>query len=39
MKIPALRVTQSGHVLYMSTMTAEQILACAYTAEWDPAKG
>ena len=39
MKIPAIEIQQSGHVLYLAKMTAEQILACCYTAEWDPAFG
>lgn len=39
MKLPALRMEQSGESLYLTRMTATQLLSCSYTAEWDPNLG
>ncbi len=39
MQLPTLKVIQSGKVLYLTQMTAEQLLSCSYTAEWDPDLG
>ncbi|HLF79945.1 MAG TPA: DGQHR domain-containing protein [Dehalococcoidia bacterium] len=39
MNIPVLRAVQSGLVLYLGVMSAEQILACCHTTEWDPDLG
>lgn len=36
MKLPALKMQQSGKVIYLTQMTAGQLDSCAYTAEWDP---
>ena len=36
MKLPALKFTQSGKVLYVAKMTARQILDQCVTQEWDP---
>jgi len=39
MKLPALKFTQSGKVLYLARMTAQQILEKCVITEWDPSIG
>ncbi len=39
MRLPALRFSQSGKVLYLGKMTARQVLDKCITAEWDPGVG
>lgn len=39
MKLAAMKFSQSGHTLYLTVMTAEQILSSCFTTEWDPAVG
>lgn len=39
MDLPALRMQQSGKTLYLTRMTARQLISCAHTAEWDPYLG
>lgn len=36
MKLQALRLDQFGTVLYLTQMTAKELLSCSYTDEWNP---
>ena len=36
MKIPVMKISQAGKVLYLGSMTAQQMLDSCITTEWDP---
>ena len=36
MEVPAIKVRQAGKVLYLGSMTAQQLLDSCVTTEWDP---
>ena len=36
MRLPAMRVSQNGRTLYLSSMSAAQLISCGFTDEWNP---
>ena len=39
MRLPAMRVSQNGRTLYLSSMSAAQLISCGATDEWNPDLG
>ena len=39
MDLPSIKITHSGRTLYLTSMTAEQLISCASTDEWQPEIG